>query len=155
MPLHCAWAFFAFVHYISVWCNFIANFILGRFSFEQNTSQGPQKCSITDSRYCNLFQKYVIPALRQRQCLETTVFLQDGAPSPIAQQVTALCRAHFGDERVISRGFPTAWPPRSPELNPCDFWLWGFLSDYVDWGNLQTVRNWKQAYWVIFLQLIE
>ena len=30
-----------------------------------------------------------------------------------ARQVTALLRAHFGDERIISRGFSTAWPPRS------------------------------------------
>ncbi|GFX34552.1 uncharacterized protein TNCV_3657901 [Trichonephila clavipes] len=21
------------------------------------------------------------------------------------------------------RAFPTAWPPRSPDLNPCDLWL--------------------------------
>ncbi|GFX25433.1 uncharacterized protein TNCV_1424171 [Trichonephila clavipes] len=26
-----------------------------------------------------------------------------------------------------SRVFPTAWPPRSPDLNPCDFWLWGYI----------------------------
>ena len=54
---------------------------------------------------CNLLQQYVIPALRQRQFLETTVFMQYGAPPHIARQVTALLRTHFGDERVISRGF--------------------------------------------------
>ena len=46
--------------------------------------------------------------------------MQDGAPPHIEQQVTALLWAHFGDERIISRGFSTAWPPRSPDLNPCD-----------------------------------
>ncbi|GFW73585.1 uncharacterized protein TNCV_1540401 [Trichonephila clavipes] len=34
---------------------------------------------------------------------------------------------HFTDERVISRQFLHLWPPRSPDLNPCDFWLWGHL----------------------------
>ncbi|GBN59853.1 hypothetical protein AVEN_111687-1 [Araneus ventricosus] len=24
-----------------------------------------------------------------------------------------------------------AWPSRSPDLNPCDFWLWGYLKDVV------------------------
>ena len=41
--------------------------------------------------------------------------MQDSAPAHIAQQVTALLRAHFGDKHIISRGFPTAWPPRSEE----------------------------------------
>ena len=41
-------------------------------------------------RYYNLLQQYVIPALRQQQCLETTVFMQDGAPPHIARQVIEL-----------------------------------------------------------------
>ncbi|GBM19859.1 hypothetical protein AVEN_186136-1 [Araneus ventricosus] len=31
--------------------------------------------------------------------------------------------------RVISRALP--WPPRSPDITPCDFWLWGFLKDTI------------------------
>jgi hypothetical protein len=27
-------------------------------------------------------------------------------------------------DRWIGRGGPTAWPPRSPDLNPLDFYLW-------------------------------
>ena len=68
------------------------------------------------SRYRNIFQQYVIPALPQRQCLETTVFMKVGAPHHIALQVTALLWTHFGDEDVISRGFPTAWLPHSPKF---------------------------------------
>jgi hypothetical protein len=26
---------------------------------------------------------------------------------------------------------PTAWPPRSPDLNPLDFYLWGHLKTLV------------------------
>jgi hypothetical protein len=25
----------------------------------------------------------------------------------------------------------TSWPPRSPDLNPCDFFLWGYLKSVV------------------------
>ncbi|GFU45127.1 hypothetical protein TNCV_4235811 [Trichonephila clavipes] len=35
----------------------------------------------------------------------------------------------FGADRVISRGFENAWPPHSPDLNPCDFYLWGHLKE--------------------------
>ena len=53
---------------------------------------------------------------------------QNGTPSHIAQ-VTALLRPHFVDERLISKGFQIALIPRSLDLNPSDFWLWGFLKD--------------------------
>ena len=37
------------------------------------------------------------------------------------------------------------WPPRSPDLTPCDFFLWGFVKDTVCVpplpANLQDLRN--------------
>ncbi|GFX44290.1 uncharacterized protein TNCV_4376781 [Trichonephila clavipes] len=27
--------------------------------------------------------------------------------------------------------FHHAWPPRSPDLNPCDYWFWGYLKSQV------------------------
>ena len=62
-------------------------------------------------------------SLHIKQCLETTVFIDDGAPPHIARQMTALLRAQFGDERVISMDFPTASPSRSPNIKSCDLWL--------------------------------
>lgn len=131
--------------YITVWCGFNADFILGPFFFEETTSQGPKRCSITGTRYCDLLQQKVIPALQDRQHLQTTVFMQDGAPPHIARPVTALLRDHFGDDRIISRSFPTTWPPRSPDLNPCDFWLWGFLKDRVYGRSIRTVADLKAS----------
>ena len=33
------------------------------------------------------------------------------------------------------------WPPRSPDLTPCDFFLWGFVKDTVFVPPLQDLRN--------------
>jgi len=37
------------------------------------------------------------------------------------------------------------WPPRSPDLTPCDFFLWGFVKDTVFVpplpANRQDLRN--------------
>jgi len=37
------------------------------------------------------------------------------------------------------------WPPRSPDLTPCDFFLWGFVKDTAFVpplpANLQDLRN--------------
>ncbi|GFW49407.1 uncharacterized protein TNCV_3059141 [Trichonephila clavipes] len=53
--------------------------------------------------------------------------MQDGAPPHIARRVKDLLRRSFGDDRVLSRHFHHTWPPRSPDLSPCDYWLWGYL----------------------------
>ena len=34
-------------------------------------------------------------------------------------------------ERWIGRNGPVSWPPRSPDLTPLDFCLWGWLKDEV------------------------
>ncbi|GBN60654.1 hypothetical protein AVEN_14013-1 [Araneus ventricosus] len=54
-------------------------------------------------------------------------------------------RAHFGDDRVISRSFLIAWPPRSSGLNSCYFWLWRFLKDYVYGGSIWTLPELKAS----------
>jgi hypothetical protein len=123
VPLHSA--------KVTVWCGFTASFILGPYFFEERGPAGPVTCTVNGRRYESLLRTDVIPALRQRGCVGGTVFMQDGAPPHIALPVKRLLTEHFGDTRVISRNFPTAWPPRSPDLNPCDFWLWGYLKDSV------------------------
>lgn len=37
---------------------------------------------------------------------------------------------HFPN-KWIGNGGPTPWPPRSPDLNPCDYYLWGHLKQLV------------------------
>ena len=33
--------------------------------------------------------------------------------------------------RWIGRGGPITWPPRSPDITPLDFFLWGYVKDRV------------------------
>ncbi|KAJ4448490.1 hypothetical protein ANN_10506 [Periplaneta americana] len=47
-------------------------------------------------------------------------------------------------DRWIDRGGPIAWPPRSPDLNPLDFYLWGHLKSLVysyPVPDLECLRN--------------
>ncbi|GFX04249.1 hypothetical protein TNCV_3973981 [Trichonephila clavipes] len=53
----------------------------------------------------------------ERKCLQITIFMQVGATLHIGCQIKVLLNANFGDNRVISRHFPDAWPSRSPDLN--------------------------------------
>lgn len=37
-----------------------------------------------------------------------------------------MLRGHISDVMNIRRRFPTFWLGRTPYLNPCDFWIWGY-----------------------------
>ncbi|GFT84950.1 transposable element tc3 transposase [Trichonephila clavipes] len=105
----------------------------------------PKRCSVTSPRYSGLLQQQVIPALQERQCLQTTIFMQDGASPQAGHQVKALLSADFGDNRILSRHFLDVWPSHSPDLQPCDFWLWGFLKDHVYSGGIRTLSDLKAS----------
>ncbi len=47
-------------------------------------------------------------------------------PSTLSLHVTAHLRELFGN-RVITLHHAAEWPPRSPDVTPCDFFLWGHL----------------------------
>ncbi|GBM41523.1 hypothetical protein AVEN_32328-1 [Araneus ventricosus] len=82
---------------------------------------GPVTCTVSGTRYESLLRNHLIPALQQRGCVDSTIFAQDGASPHIATSVKQLLNLHFGNDRIISRHFSTAWPPPSSDLNPCAF----------------------------------
>ena len=51
---------------------------------------------------------------------------------------------HFAGP-LISRCRIPEWSPHSPDLNPPDFYLWGFLKDHVYQNNPQTIAELKVA----------
>jgi hypothetical protein len=46
------------------------------------------------------------------------------------------------EDRLISREL---WSGRSPDLNPCDFYLWGNLKDKVYSNNSHALDELKQS----------
>ncbi|KAJ4445089.1 hypothetical protein ANN_06888 [Periplaneta americana] len=70
-------------------------------------------------------------------------FLHDGAPVHFSRTARRYLDRRFPD-RWIGRGGPIAWPPRSPDLNPLDFYLWGHLKSLVyscPVPDLESLRN--------------
>ncbi|KAI6653098.1 hypothetical protein LOD99_3947 [Oopsacas minuta] len=77
-----------------------------------------------------MLKSYYIPTLRRRKELGRITFQQDGAPPHVAKVVLDFLREKF-DKKLISRNCDFFWPPDSPDLNPCDFYLWGYLKSKV------------------------
>lgn len=57
-------------------------------------------------------------------------FQQDGATSHTSNTALEAVREWFPD-KLISRRGDINWPPRSPDLAPNDFFLWGYLKSRV------------------------
>lgn len=58
-------------------------------------------------------------------------FMHDGAPAHYARNVRNFLTAWFGRKWIGRNPAPILWPPRSPDLNPLDFFFWGALKNRI------------------------
>ncbi|GFW12244.1 DUF4817 domain-containing protein [Trichonephila clavipes] len=65
---------------------------------------------------------------------------QDGATSHTARAIIDLLKETFGD-RLISRFRPVNWSPRSCDLTPLDYFLWGYVKSLVYADKPQTLDH--------------
>jgi hypothetical protein len=87
--------------------------------------------TVTGDSYRAILSEMFIPDVISRLgSLHNVWFQQDGAPAHTGNITKEFISSHF-HHRVISRGFLHEWPPRSPDLTPCDFFLWGVVKDIV------------------------
>lgn len=107
---------------LCVWFGFTSSFKLQPFFFRD---------TVNSENYLELLQSQVVPALRRKRVLSTTIFQQDGAPPHYATIVRDFLKSKFSEERIIARGVGQPWPPRSPDLTPLDYWFWGFIKARV------------------------
>lgn len=71
------------------------------------------------------------------------LYMHDGAPAHFARNVREWLDEHLPN-RWIGRGGPILWPARSPDFNPLDFFVWGFIKGKVyatPPPNSDEVRN--------------
>jgi hypothetical protein len=85
--------------------------VYGPFFFTEMT--------VTGIAYLDMLQQFLIPQLDEDDQEGCIHFQQDGASN-----------TRFPGQ-WIGRAVPIAWPPRSPDLTPLDFFLWGFVKDRV------------------------
>ncbi|XP_076237366.1 uncharacterized protein LOC143181061 [Calliopsis andreniformis] len=62
----------------------------------------------------------------------------DGAPAHFGRSVREFLNNTYED-RWIGRLGPVAWPPRSPDLTPLDFFLWEYVKQKVYGVEIESV----------------
>jgi len=122
----CIHLFFFSVHFtlsINVWRGMIDDMLIGPVILDDR---------MTGLNYLDFLQNE-LPKQLEDVPLATRIamyFQHDGAPSHYTRHVMQ----HLNDtspNRWIGRGSTINWPPRSPELNPLDFCLWGLMKSEV------------------------
>ncbi|GFW35595.1 hypothetical protein TNCV_2462371 [Trichonephila clavipes] len=83
-----------------------------------------------------MITNFFIPELNNHDVQELW-FQQDGATCHTARATIDLLKDTFGD-RLISRFGPVNWPPRSCDLTPLDYFLWGYVKSLVYADKPQT-----------------
>lgn len=110
----------------TVWCGLYAGGIIGPYFFKNDAGQ---RVTVNGDRYRAMIVDYLFPNMRDIDA-EEMWFQQDGATSHTSSQTIDLLKTQFG-EKVISRNGPVNWPPRSCDLTPLDYFLWGYVKSLV------------------------
>lgn len=121
---------------VNVWAGIIGDYLIGPFFLPQR---------LNGETYCH-FLRNDLPALLEEVPLgirRQIWFMHDGAPPHFALIAREFLNNNY-PARWIGRGGPQLWPARSPDLNPLDFFLWGYLKSLVyttPIENLEDLQN--------------
>ena len=107
---------------VCVWMGFSARYKLTPVFFDGTVDR---------ENYTNLLKNSVFPELRRKRKMRSVIFQHDGAPPHFSVLARDFISNQLPENRVIGRGYGVPWPPRSPDLSPLDFYLWGTLKARV------------------------
>ena len=106
--------------------------------------------NIDTTKYIAALDANLFPKMRERQVddADFSIWQQDGASC----HTSHLSLAFLADQQflaIVSKGakgeFDLEWPPCSPDLNPCDYFLWGYLKSRVWTRKIETIAALKDA----------
>ncbi|GBM70077.1 hypothetical protein AVEN_237189-1 [Araneus ventricosus] len=91
--------------------------------------------TVTSNIYLDMLQLYAVP-----QFPGDVIFQQDGATSHYGNIVREFLDTAF-PQRWIGRSAVMAWPPRSPDITPLDFYLWGHVKQHVYSERINDINH--------------
>ena len=125
---------------VTVWCGFNAKKVFGPFFYEDSETE--KAVTVTKERYTDMLAQIF---LEESESVDSgTVFQQDGAPAHTSRMAMEFLKNRF-PTRVISKNSDFLWPPRSPDLNPLDFFFWGFMKQKIKEANPRSLDEIKTS----------
>ena len=128
---------------VTVWCAMGSFGVGSPYFFEEEGAT----VTVTSDRYCEMLERFLRPKVAQLLAdyePDDVWFQQDGATSHTSRRSLGILQNMFPSHVISLRG-DIGWPPRSPDLNPCDFFLWGYVKSKVYEHQPSTLEHLKAA----------
>lgn len=107
---------------------------------------------LTGALYTDFIENTLPPLIEEELDTGEMWFQQDGAPAHTAGMSRNQLNETFGDQWV-GIGGPVEYPARSPDLTPCDFFVWSFIQNIVYATPVATEEELWQRIQNAFLQI--
>lgn len=123
---------------VTVWCGFWSGGIIGPFFFENDEGAA---VTVNGERYRAMLTDWFFGQMEEYD-LDDIWFQQDGATCHTAHATVDVLRPIF-ENRIISKNGDVNWPPRSCDLTPLDYYLWGAVKDVCYANKPSTIDDLK------------
>jgi len=85
--------------------------------------------TVNGEHYRDMLTDFFFPQIDEINA-DDIMFQQNDATCHTADVTMEILREQFG-ESLISRNGPHNWPPRSCDLTPLDYFLWGYVKSRI------------------------
>lgn len=123
---------------VTAWCGFWAGGLIGPCFFENDAGEA---VPVNGECYRTMITDFFWPTLNDMD-VDDMWFQRDGATCHTADATMNILHERF-EGIVISRRGDVNWPPRSCDLTPLYFFLWGFLKSQVYASKPQSTNALK------------
>ena len=120
---------------VNVWCALSHDRVVATFFFVEQ--------SVCADNYLDMMEQFAVPIITDGGTNNNVIFQQDGASAHYSNIVRDYLNQTFPQRWCGRGGYADhlAWPARSPDLTPLDFFLWGYVKDHV-----YKVKIWDLAH---------
>ncbi|XP_048484480.1 uncharacterized protein LOC125490157 [Plutella xylostella] len=126
---------------VTVWAAISSKGIIGPYFFEDSRGR---TITVNSAEYVKMLREFLSPQLQEFDGYNSrTWFQQDGATCHTSNESLPVVKELFS-KKLISRRGDIPWPPRSPDLSPADFFLWGYLKQRVYNHKPRALRELKE-----------
>ena len=115
--------------HVNVWMGILDDRVIGPYFFPEN---------VTGQVY-STFLEETLPDLLGDVAADI-IFQQDGHPAHTSLLARGVLNERYPNRWIGIHSPLREWPPRSPDLTPMDFFLWGYMRDII-YQTLPRDRN--------------
>lgn len=122
---------------LNVWAGIVGDHLVGPIFYERN---------LNGQLYLDILQNQVPPLLEDvpLNIRRDMWFQQDGATPHRTRPVTRFLNTTYRRRWIGIGSQVREWPPRSPDLTPLDFFLWGAVKGKVDTEAPTTIEDMRE-----------